>query len=655
MSSSPLPAPSELYQKKVPKIIAKRDSIAASANLFSPIDNTPGFVKVSQLDLRNLDPSRVVSTVKEDKLATKVPTKVVAKPRAKNHSTSTSKISDEKLSAAPKKTATKKSQVPKEPLEEQKVKKPRAKKADLNGESKPRKKANDAVVDLENGDGSIVKEKKPRKSRAKKTPEDLQTKLSGSVTKASTKPEKSGSKQTVIQESLNIEAECVDYGLVKAVKRKANWSPPHKSSITGLQNAGSIAGDLTARSPGSDSSTSNSFSNLLGSFGFTNIETTNSMTTKQSKETGVVRKRKLLELVSMNATATNAPAEAATPKTKAPKKKARTITDLATSAFNEEKVVEVESQPAPLLQYFSYQTTERSTKGGINGPAKLRSKSPLKRVKKGSSAQAPILLSPESAMKQAQHQDFIFGTSSQLAREESPTYLRDLHEAMQASNVMFEDPFDDPFKDVVDEPSAVAPRGRLRLSSKKGGLWSAGARDAAGSLLDVEMVDITDSPTVIRQQTPPRVPATTAPIDDVWHDVEADNSVKETIPEHVLGTSSKPGPVEAAIRLQLQGSPAILSPTKTKSPKRSTQTGVKAAPTVNPVAKKGKASGDQMPDFGAYTMFQLQKQIASYHFKPIKSRDSMIAVLEKCWEAKISKGKRSAKEGYYVGYPDFTD
>jgi hypothetical protein len=41
-----------------------------------------------------------------------------------------------------------------------------------------------------------------------------------------------------------------------------------------------------------------------------------------------------------------------------------------------------------------------------------------------------------------------------------------------------------------------------------------------------------------------------------------------------------------------------------------------------------------MPDFSAYTTAQLAKEIASYRFKPVKNRDQMITLLEKCWEGK---------------------
>jgi hypothetical protein len=51
-------------------------------------------------------------------------------------------------------------------------------------------------------------------------------------------------------------------------------------------------------------------------------------------------------------------------------------------------------------------------------------------------------------------------------------------------------------------------------------------------------------------------------------------------------------------------------------------------------SKAKKAKELEKPNFEAYTMAQLAKEVASYHFKPVKSRDQMIKLLEKCWEGK---------------------
>jgi hypothetical protein len=42
----------------------------------------------------------------------------------------------------------------------------------------------------------------------------------------------------------------------------------------------------------------------------------------------------------------------------------------------------------------------------------------------------------------------------------------------------------------------------------------------------------------------------------------------------------------------------------------------------------------QKPNFEGYLTTQLASELASYGFKPVNSRDQMIALLERCWEGK---------------------
>jgi hypothetical protein len=622
MSSSPLPSPSDLHKRHVPFAKDRNSStdILGSGLLAT---GSISFVKASQLDLPTLNSIQLQKTPEESiELVNKRPVKATSNSREKKaptKKTNTREVKEQKASTG---VATKKSTDPKDTPKEKQPRKSRAKKAKAetlqDGEG-----VKDATRYCETKYSTAVKAKTARKSRAKRTTEEAQTKLLCPVTKPSTKPKATRTKASASEKNTDIGTDTVDHGLVKAIKRRTNWSPPSKPSMADLRAvADGLSEPLDA--------VANGFNGMLGSFAFTNVAPQGTLTTKHSGA-GVIKKRKLIELVNTSITT-----ETASPKAKAPKKKATTITGLAISAFAEEKADELE--PAPLLQYLSYKTTDRSTKTVTKLAAKSRSRSPVKKPKKGSNAQLPILLSPESALKQARQQDFVFGTSSQLAREESPAYLRDLHQAMQASNVEV-DTFEDPFKDVVDEPSAVAPRGRSRMFPKKGGLWSAGARDAAGSLLDVKMVDITDTPVASRQKSPHITTAAAPATDDEWHDIEEDIGVMSKPTAPTLGTPSKLGPVEAAIRLQLLNSPVVTSPVKAKSPKRSRANSKEIVPAAGKARKSTKPTDEQIPDFRAYTMVQLQKQIARYHFKPIKSRDVMIAVLEKCWEG---QHKRSA-------------
>lgn len=568
-----------------------------------------------------------------------------AKAKARKSAMNKTDNGEGKPEKAPRKTTTKKGDDGIDGTEVKKQRKPRAKKVEESvredgtvketAPRKPRTKKGEAGLDV------ATKEKPVRKPRAKKSDNEGQAKLSrGKVTKPSTSKSenvdtsKSKKSNPIVAESPDPFADSLDFGLVEAVPRRPNWTPPEATAQPTSITLAPVVIDKRRASSGTIGSgeRSKGFNNLFGNFGYTNIEA--HPTEKKAQDGAGIKKRKLIELVKTNVS----DSAAVTPKEKAPKKKARTITDQATSAYAEDEELPV--KPAPLLQYFSYQTSD-----GFKIPPKPRAKCLVKtgsKSKKGS-AQAPILFSPESAMKQVGNQDFVFGTSSQLAREESPTLLRDLHQAMQASNEI--DPFD-PFADSGDEQSFPAlGRGKV-LPTTKRNLWSAAARDATGELLEVEMVDLADSPAVARQMETSfmQVTAESRSKQDEWHDIER---LAEGNQESVSQEDSprKVGPIEAAIRNKLLSSPPSSRTLVRSSPKYSIQvkrdeSPPKAVkPSTQPAAKaqSTKSKVAEKPDYSACTTAQLAKEIASYHFKHVKNRDQMITLLEKCWEGKQRK------------------
>ena len=436
-------------------------------------------------------------------------------------------------------------------VKENAARKPRASKVEIKATEeavlkkkvvrKPRIKKTELPGGLAKGEGPTKKVVK--KPRSKKAEGEMQPKLAiAQVAKAGIekidKTDAAISKYFSNSRALDVLED--DFGLVEAVHRRTAWTPPR--ILPELAAKGIPAPASTNHLPESAvMSTANEriddFSNLLSTFGYSN----NTMVTRKKSLTSGAgpKKRKVNELVATNTTARTA-------------KKARTLTELATSAYSKEN----NSEPAPLLQYFPPGDTERAASDGFRVPGKPSSHT--KKSKKGT-IKAPILLSPESALKQVTSQDFVFGTSSQLAREQSPTLLRDLHAAMQASNELD----DDPFADILTNSgtSSIAP---IKTSSAKRNLWSAASRDETN-----------------QNEVQPQI-----------NKIDSDaNSLKT-------------------------------GPTKTvKSPARKPS---KAAPIAE----------TQMPNFEAYTTAQLTEEIASYRFKPVKKREQMILLLEKCWESK---------------------
>ena len=632
MSSSPaLPSPSNLFMKK-PQILRTGSraapipqnptaSFTSAATLFQKAsDNLQGADTIQPLTLASVDIYDIDSTEPTNslKLRTK---KVVAKKDDPNN---------DKVAKPTRKSAAKKD----EGDEVKKPRKPRAKKSegDLaeNGEVKkaPRKSRAKKVDVDENGD-VLVKEKTVRKPRAKMVDGDTQTKISkGKVTKGS----KAGAPSKTKVKSIDSAAESLDFGLVEAVKRRTAWTPPRPTSLSSIMP---VPVDTPRRGLGLLESEEKTigFKDLLGSFGFTNSDA--HPNERKASDGAGTRKRKLIELVNTNVV--DAAVVAAAPKPKGPKKKPRTITDQATSAYREDEaeLPSPPAAPAPLLQYFSYE--DSAINNGFKIPAKPRAKSPVKRgpkPKKGS-AQAPILLSPESALKQVGNQDFVFGTSSQLAREESPTFLRDLHEAIQASNQIE----GDPFSGILDSSSPLpvfSSRGKA-LASAKRTLWSAGARDTSDDLLDVEMIDMVDSPAVAKmlKASAMQPNATSSPSHtDDWLDVEElSKSTLASTMDQMPPTNV--GPIETAIKEELLSSPLRSSMQKQNFPRPSKVSKKPKVPGPSQSSTIPQASqAPKRPDYDSYSTAQLTKVIASYRFKPIKNRDQMLTLLEKCWEGK---------------------
>lgn len=565
--------------------------------------------------------------------------------------------------------------------------KPRAKNAILDHDEKgnvvdkPPHKPSTKIAEIRGGEHKSFKQKGIRKPRAKKTEGetiapgrkprakkrdvDSQVKLAkAQITKPITDPnsdkgvaeltESRSTSKHFSTTSIPIE-HIVDYGLLPAIKRRTAWTPPSATSRPDIFDTSIVGEELDddkIRS-GIDLSDESSrrLPDLLSSFGFNNARSTSQK--KLSYGVGT-KKRKLIEMIRTSSS-TLTSENALVQKAKVPKKKARTLTDLAISAYAPED--ESDDNPAPILQYFSYQTTEQSTRHEFKVPPKPRPRSSARKSAKGEgTAQKPILLSPESALKQVGKQDFVFGTSSQLAREESPTFLRDIHAAMQASN---EIDVDDPFLDSICVPAAsttTLDKGKA-ISSPKQSLWSAAARDTSGELLDIAMVDLVESPVpgkitllATKEHTfpPTKVPSLPTTVyhselnsgreenNDVWQDL---NKIATT-PQSSHHLSKTVGPVEAAIRNGILGSPTkstkLLDMPPTSSHKSkltdSASKSTNAPPKSSPHKKHAKDA--VMPDFAGYTTAQLTKDIASYRFKPIKSRDQMIALLEKCWESK---------------------
>jgi len=191
-------------------------------------------------------------------------------------------------------------------------------------------------------------------------------------------------------------------------------------------------------------------------------------------------------------------------KGKAPKKKARTITDIATEQYQTRNVNEA---PADVTSnFFQPKTTvtkvplndttasngdappkkpprKRSTSNSDSekGPGKAKAKKASNKAAKPKVI-AEKLLSPGSALTRLGRQDILFGTSSQLALEESPTLVRQIQQAMKES----EEDADRSLSHLLEPPPQWPNLSRV---AGRRGLWGASSRDAQGGLLE-QMEDV---------------------------------------------------------------------------------------------------------------------------------------------------------------------
>lgn len=417
-----------------------------------------------------------------------------------------------------------------------------------------------------------------------------------------------------------------------AMARRTEWTPP--AAKTHIIFDSDSPAPEEGRGSQVDSVGSTNFGQLLATYKCD--KALRERTAASDEESGFLRKRKLVELVEVGSAKAAAPAELEAhgncpAKQKAPKKKPRTITALATAAYRPATQLDThadkEKEPASTM-------LKPSETGKGNPKARRRAAKAPK--KKKAPPPKPILLSPRAAMRQVSNQDFVFGTSSQLAREQSPSLLRDLQAAMRFSNQLDCVDLVTPFNSDTVEPVEKRPS-----------LWEAAARDADGDVFDVEVFNLANG----SQQ----LPQTTAE-DDPFGYVK----MAEDAPElPLLPTTASDGlrGDEDSLLILSDMLPA-LTQTRSKSVGSGTPTpcgeGVAAEAEMTPEAQAEGARASiqaqeaedrgclaetesctieraKPPAFELYSDAQLATQIAQYGFKPIKKRTAMLALLEQCW------------------------
>lgn len=239
-----------------------------------------------------------------------------------------------------------------------------------------------------------------------------------------------------------------------------------------------------------------------------------------------------------------------------------------------------------------------------------------------------IVLSPEAAFKALDQQDVVFGTCSQLERDDSPETLREMQRATRASeSLVFGERG-------VDSSSALEQTARTQPSSGSmsrftgaRNLWSVAGRDTGGSLVQAQTVaniDLTEASSVSKKTDASKTTSNLDLSDDEW--LALDDG-KTSTSRGTRSSSTK------ALEPPADSNPptaAVLAP-----PVQDTQlTAAKSQQTTESVQQPS------MPQYSGFTDAELSRQVAAYGFKSVKRREKMIDLLQKCWESKHGKASQ---------------
>lgn len=242
-----------------------------------------------------------------------------------------------------------------------------------------------------------------------------------------------------------------------------------------------------------------------------------------------------------------------------------------------------------------------------------------------------IVLSPEAAAKSLNDQDLIFGTCSQLEREDSPETLRETQKAIRESERLVSEERERSSKPGVAQ---VGPRqsSSIRSVSHLTGarnLWSVGTRDTHGSLVQAEKqdsVDLTGVTQGSQSKEKPIVEAQTGSLEDDWFELDYGKPAPPSRKTTTLSEKLSKSAVESKVPVSAE----TTTPVKPSQPK--------------PTSHQQKDSQQpSMPLYEGFTDAELTKQVAAYGFKSVRGRKKMIELLQKCWESKHGTTSKEAQ------------
>ena len=249
---------------------------------------------------------------------------------------------------------------------------------------------------------------------------------------------------------------------------------------------------------------------------------------------------------------------------------------------------------------------------------------------------------PKDALEALDGQDLLFGTSSQLVREESPTVLQNIQRAMRATEPSVDASRAKRTDDASGSPSARTSFAPLWKPTKS--LWSAASRDSGGSLLETSFIDLSNHP--CENESPAAAgdrgdKGSATPLPEL-HIPSAKPSISGSV--ETESSTIQHLPLDRAINTSRAIPRSLAEGTLRSRPKPKAKVFEKAKPR----GKKATVSKDQLPDempkYETFTIGELAQAVAAYGFKPIKRRETMISLLVQCWECMSGRKLASGKE-----------
>ncbi|KAJ5294444.1 hypothetical protein N7508_009265 [Penicillium antarcticum] len=464
---------------------------------------------------------------------------------------------------------------------------------------------------------------RPRKTARSK--EQSNMKLAGKVTKTSTeqqakKPTKASKETTSAEQPFltdqkempaptNALGKDEQLHLDEAMRRRMDWTPPKESaceSVTLTDNSGKQKKDC-------ESNTMGEFGKLLSDYSFSGSAPTLPDLPQNANNGPTKRRRIELEHPQIQQLANGKPYSLSDYEstddavwgkskkaTKANPKKFTTLTARMTAQYAQNDTQEEEELAMDCIPDI------RATKSR-RGKARQTDKD-----------SSFTILSPEAAVEFMNDQDLVFGTCSQLEREDSPQTLREMQQAIRVSESLSyrEGTCDSVHAHKTKAAEERPMRSVSRITGTKN-LWNVGSRDIKGSLVqskELNVVDLTDRPELPAKSNEKLVKPTPTPLDKNWFEFDFAD---------------------------------IDSPPEKKPPKRSSSSNVQSQPTaiaksiketeipVEPVpSQPADPQAPQMPQYAGFPDAELSKQIATFGFKSVRGRKKMIDLLQQCWESK---------------------